>query len=655
MLQQKSPHLKDLEINEEEYIKIAERINEVFQEASIKKDIRAGIIASILLSLLSETEPNYNAPPITLIKDINSRAQEVLDQNQKGQFFEHIKIRLPEKENAQKQFKEALVTAFFLLKTKANIKSAMKAGSDILGTFYENFLRYGNGAKDLGILLTPRHITQFVSEVLNVTHKDIVYDPTCGTGGFLVSAFNQVSKNSTSEQLNGFKQHGIFGIDKQAPVTALAIVNMIFRGDGKNHIINDDSLSTALVTEMDGRPSARFVTKKEGLEHTERPVTKVLMNPPFGQPSDREKEYKFIDHALDQMEEGGILFSVLPVSVMFKVGKEKNWRERLLSKNTLISVITFPPDLFYQSDSSVQIIGIFLKKGIPHAGQKVLWIRAINDGLVKRKGKRVSNPRVPNDLNRIKNSLQSYIQNQQIPIENIREFQKATSIDLSDPESHLELVPEAYLDEKSPSISEIEEGLLKIVREGVAYLIKSGTVSLSEPFPEHNTIPFASHNTNYGFFNVEEDLFALDRGDFHALDRLDEGIIPTVSRISDNNGVVGYFEPPEGAQLRQKGLLTVSTVTGDAFVQLTDFMATDNVLICYPKKPLRLTTIFFIQLMINLQRWRFSYGRQPYRRIFSSINIPLPIKDGEIDEDYIETVVKNSYGWNIVERQLLAG
>jgi type I restriction enzyme M protein len=340
---------------------------------------------------------------------------------------------------------------------------------------------------------------------------------------------------------------------------------------------------------------------------------------------------------------------------MFKVGKEKSWRKRLLSKNTLIFVITFPPDLFYQSDSSVQTIGVFLKKGTPHsAGQKVLWIRAINDGLVKRKGKRVSNPRVPNDLNRIKDTLQSYIQNQQIPIENIREFQKATSIDLSDPESHLEIVPEAYLDEKSPSISEIEEGLLKIVREGVAYLIKSGTVSLSEQFPRHNKIPFVSHNTNYGFFNVEEDLFALDRGDFHALDRLDEGVIPTVSRISDNNGVVGYFEPPDGAQLRQKGLLTVSTVTGDAFVQLTDFVATDNVLICYPKKPLRLTTIFFIQLMINLQRWRFSYGRQPYRRIFSSINIPLPIKDREIDEDYIETVVKNSYGWGIVERQLLA-
>ena len=99
--------------------------------------------------------------------------------------------------------------------------------------------------------------------------------------------------------------------------------------------------------------------------------------------------------------------------------------------------------------------------------------------------------------------------------------------------------------------------------------------------------------------------------------------------------------------------MTISTVSGDAFVQLDNFIATDNVLICQPKRQFRITTLFFIQLMINLQRWRFSYGRQPYKRIFSKTKIFLPVNnEGEIDENYIEEVVTNCYGWTMIENHL---
>lgn len=178
------------------------------------------------------------------------------------------------------------------------------------------------------------------------------------------------------------------------------------------------------------------------------------------------------------------------------------------------------------------------------------------------------------------------------------------------------------------------------------------TLELSERFPKSIEKENIKHNRNYRLFKVV-DLFRIDRGDFHALDRLDEGDIPTISRISEDNGVTGYYEKPEDAEVYHKGLLTVSTVSGDAFVQLDDFIATDNVLICKPKREFRITTLFFIQLMINLQKWRFSYGRQPYKRIFSKTRIFLPINDnGEIDEDYIEELVTNCYGWTMIERHL---
>lgn len=177
-------------------------------------------------------------------------------------------------------------------------------------------------------------------------------------------------------------------------------------------------------------------------------------------------------------------------------------------------------------------------------------------------------------------------------------------------------------------------------------------IDLSQRFPENSIRRSIEHNRDYHEFNFV-DLFEIDRGDFHALDRLDEGNIPTVSRIAEDNGVTGYYEKPDDAKIYEKGLLTVSTVSGDTFVQLDDFIATDNVLICEPKRQFRITTLFFIQLMINMQKWRFSYGRQPYKRIFSKTKIFLPVNDdGEIDEDYIEDIVKNCYGWMMIERHL---
>lgn len=181
----------------------------------------------------------------------------------------------------------------------------------------------------------------------------------------------------------------------------------------------------------------------------------------------------------------------------------------------------------------------------------------------------------------------------------------------------------------------------------------SGNVNLAlgERFPENIGKKSSVQNNNFEMIPIEK-LFKIDRGDFHALDRLDPGDLPTVSRISLNNGITGYFELPEGAKIYDKGIITISTVSGDAFVQLEKFICTDNVLICNPRRFFRDTTLFFIACMINLQKWRFSYGRQPYKRVFSKLSIPLPKIDGNIDEDYIEKMVKNCYGWKTVENKL---
>jgi hypothetical protein len=127
------------------------------------------------------------------------------------------------------------------------------------------------------------------------------------------------------------------------------------------------------------------------------------------------------------------------------------------------------------------------------------------------------------------------------------------------------------------------------------------------------------------------DLFSLQHGDFHSLAAIDEGEYPTVSRIESNNGIVGYYDKIPEANIYPKKTITVSTVTGDSFVQLDPFISTDNVVLLTPLRKFKDTSLFYISLMINKEKWRWMYGRQCYKSKFSTTKIQLPInKKGEI-------------------------
>jgi hypothetical protein len=156
---------------------------------------------------------------------------------------------------------------------------------------------------------------------------------------------------------------------------------------------------------------------------------------------------------------------------------------------------------------------------------------------------------------------------------------------------------------------------------------------------------------NWKKFKILE-VFKLKRGDFHSISKLDngEGEVRTVSRVSGDNGTVGFFIPPDGAKIYEPKLITISTVTGDAFVQMGKFIATDNVVILYPITPLRLTSLFFIQSMINQERWRYSYGRQCYKTKFAEMIMFLPTTaDGNLNEDLMERYMRNTTYWPTIE------
>ncbi|MCG2695461.1 SAM-dependent methyltransferase [Candidatus Parcubacteria bacterium] len=475
------------DLPEEKYIDSALEINEILHNAGINKNKRARFIAGLVLSMSDNSPINLREDDTTtLVESVNSLIKKKLREVKKDNFYPFLKLDPPPSAENHIKFRDAIKETIKELKT-LDIENAMASGKDILGEFYEKFLKYGNGAKEIGIVLTPRHITEFAVDVLDVNHNDYVFDPTCGTGGFLVSSFDYVKKKASNKQIDKFKNYNLFGIEQDDEVVALALVNMIFRGDGRNNMSEGNCFQKNIEqATKDGNQSGEFLKRLQEVEYKDSKgkkqkkfdvlncqnpvITKVLMNPPFALKKGDEKERHFIDYALSQMQDGGMFFAIVPISVMVEGGEGKNWRKELLENNTLLSVITFPEDLFYPV--SVGTIGVFVKKGVPHSfeNQNVYFARTITDGFRKKKGKRVTDKRERNQLKEIKEELKSFIVNQNLKFKDVSEFKKVCKLDRED--RNYELVPEAYIDSKIPTHKEIEEGIEEMIRESVAFKIK---------------------------------------------------------------------------------------------------------------------------------------------------------------------------------------
>lgn len=452
----------------------AERINEILHAGGINKNDRAKTMAALLLSVIDHP-PNLDTSLPVLIGEINARSAAELKKHKKPDFAPFVHILPPTNVTNHIKFKRALVKTIQELQN-LNIRSAMNSSTDVLGQFYEVFLKYGNGAKEIGIVLTPRHITRFAVDVLGVGPKDVVLDPACGTGGFLVAAFDHVRKNSSKKQLEQFKEHNLFGIEQESYVAVLAIVNMIFRGDGKHNIAEGNCFSTYLSAKsVGGHPSAVFT--KDPAPAGSEPVTRVLMNPPFALRGSDEHEFRFVSHALSLMADGGILFSLLPLDALFGSRDEKVWRrDELLRNHTLLSVITMPPDLFSPA-ALKQVAGVIVKKGFPHPKeQSVFWARIERDGHLKVKSRRLPAqefrpPRTePDQIPKILPSLRSFIVSPASVSVNVPKLCKTAPINFDDP--LFELLPEVYLDTEVPSPAEMAAAVNAMVRETAAFLMR---------------------------------------------------------------------------------------------------------------------------------------------------------------------------------------
>lgn len=242
-----------------------------------------------------------------------------------------------------------------------------KSSEDYIGRFYGEFMSYSGGdGQTLGIVLTPKHITELFCDLLNVTKNDIIFDPCCGTAGFLISAMHyMLSKTDNLEEKRKIKQEQLYGIELQPYMFTIATSNMILRGDGKSNLINEDFLNI---------PSNKLQLKAP---------TVGMMNPPYSQGSKSNPdlyEISFIEHLLDSLVIGGRCAVIVPQSTMTgKTKDEQSYKESILKHHTLEGVITLNKDTFY-GVGVMPCIAVFTA-GIPHQFDKLCkFINFEDDG-----------------------------------------------------------------------------------------------------------------------------------------------------------------------------------------------------------------------------------------------------------------------------------
>jgi hypothetical protein len=656
IIEDDSPSLSDLELEDDVLLGVAKDINETLHAASVNKGERAAAVASILLTMSQGNLPSPHLDPQLYVDQINASAEAALSKSGQGLFARHIQLSLPQGQDARIKFVGALARTADALR-HLNISAAMKSGTDVLGKFYEAFLAYGNAAKDIGIVLTPRHVTRWASEILRISVEDIVYDPTCGTGGFLVSAFDYVRENEAEHSdFEYFRKHRIFGIEQQPKIAALAVTNMIFRGDGSSNIIDDDALRRSLVYAAEsGSRTAEF--RGADTTGTHPGATKVLMNPPFSLKKSDEKEYEFVSVALEQLEANGLLFAVLPAPIFVKGGAPLAWRrDRLLAENTLRAVVAFPEDLFYPV--SIDTVGVVIQKGRPHKDEdEVIWALAKQDGMAKVKGKRLPSERVHNMLELVGPDVADFIENGR-PVESVPGLIKSARLDRDDP--LVELLPQVYLDEPLPEPKSIQLDFQHAVREYLALVLRTGSSrTLDSVMAPMSPVPLASKSPHSFSLWSLTDLFGsvgqgITRGSIHAMNTEDSGQTPVISSSTESNGILGFFDLSEDWPRRKRVITVASNGTPlTSYFHPYEMVAKDDLFVCEPPAGMTLSTIFYVIIALNGLTWRFSYYRKCYLNKIDKVKIYMPIdSEGEIDQEWIVSVAESCLGWKQLSRAI---
>ena len=244
---------------------------------------------------------------------------------------------------------------------------------DVKGAIYESILEKNGQDKKSGAgqYFTPRSLISTMVDVTRPQIGETVCDPACGTGGFLLAAYDYMKGQSSDKEKRDFlREKALHGYDNTALVVTLASMNLYLHGVGtdRSPILCQDSLEKS--------PSVL--------------VDVILANPPFGtRPSGsveinrddfyvetKNNQLNFLQHMMVMLKNGGRAAVVLPDNVLFEGGAGEVIRKKLLTEFNLHTILRLPTGIFYAQGVKANVL--FFSKGTP---TKDIWFYDYRTGV----------------------------------------------------------------------------------------------------------------------------------------------------------------------------------------------------------------------------------------------------------------------------------
>lgn len=237
---------------------------------------------------------------------------------------------------------------------------------------YEGLLqKMGEKNNDGGQFFTPREVIRVMVRVINPGVGETVYDPCCGTGGFLAQAYHHMKgKAKSGADIEILKTRTFYGREKENLVYPIALANLVLQEIDEPHIWHGNTLTGLEIYGglFQGAPGLFDV---------------ILTNPPFGGKEGKDAQtrfaYKtsstqvlFLQHVIDSLERGGRCGIVMDEGVLFRTNESAfvQTKRKLLNECNLWCIVSLPPKVFLNAGAASKTNLLFFTKGEP---TKEIW------------------------------------------------------------------------------------------------------------------------------------------------------------------------------------------------------------------------------------------------------------------------------------------
>ena len=244
--------------------------------------------------------------------------------------------------------------------TMINGEQWLVMDGDVKGAIYESILEKNGQDKKSGAgqYFTPRPLIKAMVDCIQPQTAEKHCEPACGTGGFLLAAYDYMKEQSFNiKKINFLNNEALHGVDNTPLVVTLASMNLYLHGIGTDHspVVCEDSLEK--------EPSTMVDVVLANPPFGTRPAGSVEINRPDFYVETKNNQLNFLQHIMLSLKTGGRAAVVLPDNVLFEGGAGETIRKRLLTDFNLHTILRLPTGIFYAQGVKANVL--FFQKGKP--------------------------------------------------------------------------------------------------------------------------------------------------------------------------------------------------------------------------------------------------------------------------------------------------